>query len=391
MRRILNIAFILAMASVCALGFQSCVYDDLDGPDSGRKAAVMLLDISPVGTTRAGTVDIELMHSLRLIIVDESGSVEHNRHIILNNGSQRYIYRCEITTGHKKVYIIANEESISGLTTLLDGMETGSKEVESKLNSYVFTPDYSKNIPMSSMYEVDIVKGNNEKEFNIVRVATKFDVTIDNKRSDNVKLEKFTINGLTEKSYLLPVFSSEDAGIFVKVNESIGEKKPFVFNNDFSFNAGDKVLHWADWLKLASDESNNSPRDEELADKRGWIMEYSIPSEDHKEIQWEEKDLDIISSNKQLSLPTHYYPESRLLKPVSTFAPDLEQEYEFTIEFSSPDEKWENKQFNQVFPNLRALFRNTHVLLNITLTDTGVKWRIFVRPWYLREQPEIIM
>ena len=244
---------------------------------------------------------------------------------------------------------------------------------------------------MSSMYEVDLVTGNNEEQLYVVRVATKFDVRIINSRSDDVNIDLFSISSLADESYLLPVFSTPDAGIYT----TDGVKHPFIFNSDFSFNPGDQPLHWADWLKLASEESNANADDETLADKRGWIMEYNIPATATQSVcSWDVTAIETIKSNTVIALPTHYYPEGKRIKDSSTFAPGLEQEYEFKIQFSNPDTEGEwtiSPEFTTVFPNLRALFRNTHVMLDITLTDAGVKWRIFVRPWNLRVQPPIIM
>ena len=48
---------------------------------------------------------------------------------------------------------------------------------------------------------------------------------------------------------------------------------------------GEPELFWIDWLKKISDESQLNPDDKELADKRGWIQAYDIPSEtSHQEV-----------------------------------------------------------------------------------------------------------
>lgn len=400
MRKLLYIAFYVSAILFAPAGLQSCIYDDYDSSDETENGAVLMLRIGTVGTSRANAENgNELMHSLRFILVDESGRIEHNHHATLGNGTDSYLHRCSVTPGHKKIYIIANEESVTAtsgstsLTTLLDGLGEGTAGIENSLDRFVFTPDYSLNIPMSSMYEVDLARGNNEEQFYVVRVATKFDVRIINSRSDDVKIDRFSISSMTDESYLLPVFTP-GAGIYT-ADGVTGVKHPFIFNPDFSFNQGDQELHWANWLKLASEESNANANDETLADKRGWIMEYDIPATAKlSESSWDVAAVGTISSNSVITLPTHYYPEGKHIKDPSTFAPGLEQEYEFKLQFSNPEtqEKWiSSPEFATVFPNLRALFRNTHVVLDITLTDTGVKWRIFVRPWNLRVQPTIIM
>ena len=242
----------------------------------------------------------------------------------------------------------------------------------------VFTPDYTLDIPMTSSYDVDLKGGNNEETFYVVRAATKFDVSITNSRSDDVTLESFSVSSVADKSYLYPKFS-EGAGIITQ-----NGKKGFVFDSETE-------LHWVDWLYMACEESQDKPN-APLADERGWIMEYSVPaSATHAPENWNDAATGIAPS-ATIKLPTHYCPEScRITEGIEPFHADatgLEQQYRIMITLTSGGEQ---KQFDAVLPNLRALFRNTHVNITLTLNEKGIVWRIFVNPWNTITHPQIII
>ena len=50
-------------------------------------------------------------------------------------------------------------------------------------------------------------------------------------------------------------------------------------------------------------------------------------------------------------------------------ATDGEQEYKMTINIKEGEEEAKVKSFSFTLPNLKALFRNTHVIVNITLLN----------------------
>ena len=62
--------------------------------------------------------------------------------------------------------------------------------------------------------------------------------------------------------------------------------------------------------------------------------------------------------------PVFYLPESKKLKAGS--AAYGEQEYTLKLDMS---ENGKELSFTKTFPNLEALFRNTHVLVDITFTE----------------------
>ena len=329
-------------------------YTDEVQPDDDT--AILVLRTGLLDQTRASdrvndAVDnsVEYMYTLRIVILHENGTVEHNMYIDFGEIPQTECYRIFKVTRNetKKIYLIANEENAStDLHEQLETLTTGNTTFASIVDNFVFIPDYKNPIPMSSVYDVP-VKAENlvEREFYLVRAATKFAFRFTNKRKSKVSIDAIHISDIAGATYLIP-----------------HKREPLFMSFD------DESLYWINWLKKVADESQQSPDDVELADKRGWIQAYDIPSEtSHQEV----------TVNGPLEVPSmtgdqpgkavfavFYLPESKKLKAGS--ATYGEQEYTLKLDMS---ENGKELSFTKTFPNLKALFRNTHVLVDITFTE----------------------
>ena len=329
-------------------------YTDEVQPDDDTAILVLrtgLLDQTRVSDRVNDAVDnpVEYMYTLRIVILHENGTVEHNMYIDFGEIPQTECYRIFKVTRNetKKIYLIANEENAStDLHEQLETLTTGNTTFASIVDNFVFIPDYKNPIPMSSVYDVP-VKAENlvEREFYLVRAATKFAFRFTNKRKSKVSIDAIHISDIAGATYLIP-----------------HKREPLFMSFD------DESLYWINWLKKVADESQQSPDDVELADKRGWIQAYDIPSEtSHQEV----------TVNGPLAVPSmpgdqpgkavfpvFYLPESKKLKAGS--ATYGEQEYTLKLDMS---ENGKELSFTKTFPNLKALFRNTHVLVDITFTE----------------------
>ncbi|MFR8656426.1 MAG: hypothetical protein ACLVE2_09225 [Bacteroides caccae] len=329
-------------------------YTDEVQPDDDT--AILVLRTGLLDQTRASdrvndAVDnpVEYMYTLRIVILHENGTVEHNMYIDFGEIPQTECYRIFKVTRNetKKIYLIANEENAStDLHEQLETLTTGNTTFASIVDNFVFIPDYKNPIPMSSVYDVP-VKAENlvEREFYLVRAATKFAFRFTNKRKSKVSIDAIHISDIAGATYLIP-----------------HKQEPLFMSFD------DESLYWINWLKKVADESQQSPDDVELADRRGWIQAYDIPSEtSHQEV----------TVNGPLEVPSmtgdqpgkavfsvFYLPESKKLKAGS--ATYGEQEYTLKLDMS---ENGKELSFTKTFPNLKALFRNTHVLVDITFAE----------------------
>lgn len=329
-------------------------YTDEVQPDDDT--AILVLRTGLLDQTRASdrvndAVDnpVEYMYTLRIVILHENGTVEHNMYIDFGEIPQTECYRIFKVTRNetKKIYLIANEENAStDLHEQLETLTTGNTTFASIVDNFVFIPDYKNPIPMSSVYDVP-VKAENlvEREFYLVRAATKFAFRFTNKRKSKVSIDAIHISDIAGATYLIP-----------------HKREPLFMSFD------DESLYWINWLKKVADESQQSPDDVELADKRGWIQAYDIPSEtSHQEVTVNGP-LEVPSMTGdqpgKAVFPVFYLPESKKLKTGS--ATYGEQEYTLKLDMS---ENGKELSFTKTFPNLEALFRNTHVLVDITFTE----------------------
>lgn len=329
-------------------------YTDEVQPDDDT--AILVLRTGLLDQTRASdrvndAVDnpVEYMYTLRIVILHENGTVEHNMYIDFGEIPQTECYRIFKVTRNetKKIYLIANEENAStDLHEQLETLTTGNTTFASIVDNFVFIPDYKNPIPMSSVYDVP-VKAENlvEREFYLVRAATKFAFRFTNKRKSKVSIDAIHISDIAGATYLIP-----------------HKREPLFMSFD------DESLYWINWLKKVADETQQSPDDVELADRRGWIQAYDIPSEtSHQEVTVNGP-LEVPSMTGdqpgKAVFPVFYLPESKKLKAGS--ATYGEQEYTLKLDMS---ENGKELSFTKTFPNLKALFRNTHVLVDITFTE----------------------
>lgn len=342
-----------ALLSASCRGGEVSYTDEIQSDDD---TAILVLRTGLLDQTRASdrvndAVDnsVEYMYTLRIVILHENGTVEHNMYIDFGEIPQTECYRIFKVTRNetKKIYLIANEENVStDLHEQLETLTTGNTTFASIVDNFVFIPDYKNPIPMSSVYDVP-VKAENlvEREFYLVRAATKFAFRFTNKRKSKVSIDAIHISDIAGATYLIP-----------------HKREPLFMSFD------DESLYWINWLKKVADESQQSPDDVELADRRGWIQAYDIPSEtSHQEVTVNGP-LEVPSMTGdqpgKAVFPVFYLPESKKLKAGS--ATYGEQEYTLKLDMS---ENGKELSFTKTFPNLKALFRNTHVLVDITFTE----------------------
>lgn len=329
--------------------------------------AILYLNIEPVGLTRAGTAtlpDNEKMHSVRVIVLHENGTVEHNKFYSLDGAQVQRAILLKVTPDEKKkIYLFANEESVSAVEGVADVNSTlsaffhtyveGMSGFEDAVNGLYFAPDYSagKPIPMSSMYEIDFPeKGNFDGVFYVVRVATKFTVNFFNWRGEEVTVENFSIESHADKNFLM-----------AHVNSYPDTQNP---------ETNQKYPTWIDWLKAVSDASNVDS--DAATEEFGWLTDYELPEQSTATIYTHGKvtvgkptvDIDNPDNSKPgvaSVVPVFYLPESKNLKAGAT-----EQKYTLRINIAGRAEPFVCK-----LDKLKALFRNTHLVVNITMYNSN--------------------
>ncbi len=321
----------------------------------------LVCNIGMVGETRANSVPAnEAMHSLRMIILDSDGVVESNSYFSFGTARETYYHIQEIKPEpRKRVYLLANEESVSEISSddsrfalsgslhdLLESFKAGDTDFENKINAVHYIPDFTQDIPLTSMYDVEIPDGVRlvEKDFWLVRVATKFSFVFENHRQyDDIRVDRFEISTVADRHFLMPHFTDGRIPVF----------------------PGYPV--WIDWLKDVSDKSQIDPENPS-ADESGWLTGYDIPSSSKQQIlsYTNAFNLPKLNSSKQPGvhkIANVYAAESKRMRTSGAVISN-EQQYNLRIVCNNGA-----KTFDVVLPNLRALFRNTHVLVDIAFSD----------------------
>ncbi|WP_145996567.1 hypothetical protein [Alistipes sp. cv1] len=363
-------SIVICLTAFALLFMVACSSQEESLPDNVTEA-VLYLNIATIGQTRASTAELpdnEKMNSVRVVVLHAAdGTVEHNRHFSLEGAQAQKTILLKVTPNEKKkIFLFANEESVSTvegvtvegenqtLTAFFNSYTEGMPGFEAVVNNLYFAPDYSggKPIPMSSMYEIDFPeKGNFDGTFYVVRVATKFMVNFMNWRGEEVIVDNFTIASHADKNFLM-----------AHVNDS--EQNEQLFNGKT----------WIDWLKEVSDASSEND-DYAVTEAAGWLKDYELPAQADKAITYTHGtvtvgkptvDIDNLDNSKPgvaKNIPVFYLPESKSPKAGAT---DGEQEYTLTIKITGRDEPFVCK-----LPNLKALFRNTHVVVDITMYNSN--------------------
>ena len=331
--------------------------------------AILHLNVEPIGRTRAGTTaelpDKEKMRSVRIIVLHNDGKVEHNRHFSLENALAEKTILLKVTPNEKKkIFLFANEKSVSSvegvtvegenktLTAFFNSYTEGMSGFEDEVNELYFAPDYSveEPIPMSSMYEIDFKEGREDYKFYLVRVATKFTVNFFNWRGEEVTVENFSIESHADKNFLM-----------AHVNSYPDTQNP---------ETNQKYPTWIDWLKAVSDASNVDS--DAATEEFGWLTDYELPEQSTATIYTHGKvtvgkptvDIDNPDNSKPgvaSVVPVFYLPESKNLKAGAT-----EQKYTLRINIAGRAEPFVCK-----LDKLKALFRNTHLVVNITMYNSN--------------------
>lgn len=365
---------IVVCLAAFALPFMvACSSQEESLPDNVEEA-VLCLNIEPIGQTRASTAELpdnEKMHSVRVVVLDKNMTIEHNKYYGLEDAQDRKFITLKVKPNEKKmIYLFANEESVSSvggviipgggtaLAAFFNSYKVGDSNFNVEVDKLYFTPDYTNGnpIPMSSMYEIDIPeKGVIEETFYVVRVATKFTVNFFNWRVEDVTVENFSIESHADRNFLMAHVSSYPD----TQNPETNQKYPT----------------WIDWLKAVSDASNVDS--DAATEEFGWLTDYKLPAEEgsistytHGKVTVGKPTVDINYPDNSKPgvasvVPVFYLPESKNLKQEGATIVG-EQEYTLSINIAGRAEPFVCK-----LDKLKALFRNTHLVVNVTMYNSN--------------------
>lgn len=207
---------LLSIFTVCSL-LTGCVFEG-SKEEMGETLVRLKLDVEvsnlPSSPKTKGyqdpETDNEKMNTLRIIVVRESGIVEHNTY--LNFTRPDLILKdmeYKVVGGEKKkIWLIANEGN-SKMTYDFSGIRPGAEFPEKDVNEACISMTGNNDeitgwIPMTACHEVDMPLKDYDTELFIVRAATKFTYILTNNTSAPLHLSGLTISKGARKEYLFP-------------------------------------------------------------------------------------------------------------------------------------------------------------------------------------------
>lgn len=407
-RHILSTVVLLYMT-----GLMSCTGDGIDDNLlDGKSLFVIHLDV--VSASRAD-VTTEMVNNLRIIMIDDDAdTIEVNQLVTFDiqggipAANFPYDFSCYTNSGYKKFYLLANEDQVptityadgntslpTNLTDLLESFQTGDQnidELEAALNSVCFSPQYTADVtgniylPYSSFYDnvfVSEIPENGEglrstAEMFLVPVATKFSFNFTNNRDFGVDVTGISLKSINTANFLLAQVGASDQ---IKTIPDI---------------AGS--FYWVDWLAEISKLSQQAPGyypNLSFNEKYGWISNYSLPFETTTNIP---ENYIFVGINESFTVPgvldsqngeagvytagPFYVPESKNFLDPITNTSFTDQMYYLTLLLQDTDDTKKAPDFTDVnIPNLKALFRNTSVIINISMEQGDIEVYAEIAPW----------
>ena len=362
-------------------GFSSCVHDSYPSDQSKDDDITLLIRLGILDgpETRAEAPDIECLSSVRIVLLDldKGGEVEYNEKFSYSAPVlETEVIAIPTVKGKKQIFFIANEESVSlkgpqeeSLTSLIGRYPAGAVGFEDAIKAACFKLDPTQPLPMTSEYTLDAGRpGENNYTFYVVPAATKFTFHITNKREEGSStIQNISFGDLADVNYVMP---------------RVGQQ-----NRDWTDADGSKTtLYWIDWLKNVMDNTK-VPGNYEENQRLGWIFDYALPGgADHQKSEMfrgAETVSGVTTSqggDPQYETKTfgpYYRPESKALKNSSD--PNGPQKYTLYLELT--DGTQEEISLSRELSNITALFRNTHVVIDITLEMGYMHVYGEIQPW----------
>lgn len=424
-----NICFLILISS----GFSSCVYEKYPAGigDEDRidpNTTILHLDLKALNPSTM-TTPAEKIKSVRVIILGtapdvttpdetepdqgtEGGNVaqtmvECNRLYefpIVNSSSFSYTLTWTSNLGKKSIYVIANEESVDvTLTEKLNGyteMEDAGDLVD-WLEGYSFAPRYDVTgnaiyLPYTySKTDFTPLPGQvNSVNCWLVPVATKFVFYFQNKRDKPVNINGISMAYANTDSFLMP----------------------HVDDDALEMEYGGETLYWPDWLAAVSQSSWGYPEfgeNEGFNQSYGWITDYTVPNPSDSRV------FTFIAEGSADAFPVpaasevttddgvetvpgsyttkiFYLPESiNYTNPAETDTPEATdgedtgeeeqgQTYYLTIKLEDTGSGKAPTFENVPIPNLGALFRNTFVVIRMTMGQGEIELYAEIAPWNMK-------
>lgn len=406
-RRFIISHILVVIVSAMVSAVMSGCTSDIDSPSPNETMVTLSLnisttdvsrrsraDITPPDYTEGAATDYEKMNQLRIIIVDGSGNVEHNRFYDYDNYYYENVtHELKVTANDTKtIYLIANERAQRGDISLggdgatnevgivdykFDQIEVG-KPLPEGFSDYKLrlpvTSEMINNIPMSAVYKMQI--GSESKQslnFLLNRCAVKYSFNFSNQSSAPVRISELKIDKTATTEWFFPRVKKADGNVIMHQLE-------------YKIVDGNMALYESSTDKEAKWLTDNLGKEYYFTEYL--YSNYSVPPENDintpsstslYQTYSKKCNIKIEGSNdgteaKSQSLPSFYLLESAWYGESET--PSDNQVYTVTLNINGIE--WQKQ-----LENLPILARNTHVKVNVKLKFDEIQqtWEVEMEPY----------
>lgn len=162
----------------------------------------------------------ELMHTLRIIIFDKDGNVEHNRLYTFDKGlfeTENHIFIVK-SKENKTIYLLANcekfavKEEDNPTIASLDALELKGRD--GILQNQDTKPDEGEGtinvLPATAKYSIQVGEKSQTETLYVVHAANKIQFEFINNTGETINLHSWTLSSLAPESYLVPHVNEAD-------------------------------------------------------------------------------------------------------------------------------------------------------------------------------------
>lgn len=228
LKRYLDIALLVLTAGVMG----SCVKDSLPGSDSqcatdSEGTATVTLHINDSRSGGASPVEAgEGIKTLRVIVLDAENKVEFNYYQSFGNEAdpqtEKTVTFLGMTTGEKKFYVVANEESL-GLTGTDYPAKGATADPDNLLNKVITDAERSHfpelkggitSLPVTGYKEVPITADTKNIAIETFHAVAKIVFKVKNTSSKDITLTGFRLGQFfADRTYLFPSATGQLTGV----------------------------------------------------------------------------------------------------------------------------------------------------------------------------------
>lgn len=349
---------------------------------SRPESSSLSLNISTA--TRADDTPMEVIKSLRIILIDESGKVEKNYYTRLNphptGPTFNYKHTVLTTPGRKNIYVFANEESVlniksqindisysyDSLSELFESYNVGRSGFEAEISTVSFTPNFTKPLPMSCSYDLTVEKDKENFTAYLVNAANKIGFVFNNYRSDKVTFTSITLDKVADSEFIMASLPEESKTIDGK--------------------------YWIDWLKEVAEETNRYPNLDDsdnsnnlINNNWGWITDYAVPvNTNHETINFipDNEPWVVDESKTQVGedpIPTECSKGPFYIAESKYQSSNGSQAYTIKLEIRQDDNTV--KTFTKSLDYVKSLFRNTNVVISVDISAATENIYVEILKW----------